>query len=297
MSKCIYCGTSLRDWKDHGKIGCAHCLNLFQSDYIRYIPSREKEDWEPPKRVPLFKEWKKLSSEPIHRLAKRIDSWKLPFSYRFRITRNPKGSVYPIRLSKSIAPEKVLQKCLPDILEEILSENETESSNTKRSKSFSETIAPRSRSNNRIRSSLYSNGGRLLFGDEDQVRWEFVTDSLFELETVLNSNFLEKFWKPQVFDYKEGIGYISSCPTNSGEGDKLSVAIPFGLSQTGELDGFVLPENWGFYREDVIERIVFFRKNFGLVRKNSFFNFVSYLALLVRGRVEGEKSSHTCQYF
>ncbi|TGK08034.1 ATP--guanido phosphotransferase [Leptospira semungkisensis] len=242
-------------------------------EYTKFIPLQAAEDWKPLPEftsASLWEEWETIS---LSERLEKIDSYRLPFTYRFRVARNPRNSIYPKQSGKT-------NRFLREFLESS-------------SASWEEDRTP-SQKNTRIPDfgdRFPWNSGTLLAGDEDHIRWEYVTDSLLELNSILESDFLRKFWVRDRFDFLEGIGFVNSCPTNSGHGDKLSVSIPAKLAETGDLSGFRLPTDWGFYREELKERLVFFRKNFGQNRKNSFFNLVSYLALLVISGKDGTKAS------
>ncbi|TGL63246.1 ATP--guanido phosphotransferase [Leptospira sarikeiensis] len=268
MDGCIYCGLSLLDWKDRGKIGCAHCIGFLKEEYTKFIPFQASADWEPPSHFPSYSAWKNLQSMGEDVLD-RIDSWALPFSYRFRVARNPKHSIYP---KQNRTNESYLGWFLDD-------------------SGFQGSNSGKKLSDPEFKERIPWNSGTLVAGDEDHIRWEYVTDSLSELNSILKSDFLSKFEAEDKFDFQNGIGFINSCPTNSGFGDKLSVSIPARLADSGELRDFRLPTDWGFYREELKDRLVFFRKNFGPGRKNSFFNLVSYLALLVISEKDGSKAS------
>ncbi|EQA34756.1 hypothetical protein LEP1GSC047_1189 [Leptospira inadai serovar Lyme str. 10] len=279
MKDCVYCGISYEDWKERGRIGCSNCISLIGDEYSTFIPRQSESDWEPPLGFPLRDEWFQFNASPFSEKMRKIDSYSLPFSYRFRVARNPKRSVYPLR-----------SKILPSVfLEEWFSSQNIQIQPNLNF--FSETQFAKNRSDNTNCVRISWNGGTLLMGDEDHLRWEYVTDSLNDLAMILESPFLKAFWDPERFDYRDGIGFLTSCPTNAGEGDKLSVALPDLFTQTGALEGFRLPTDWGFYREDLRNRLIIFRKNFGLKRKNSFFNLVSYLALLVILGKEAGKAS------
>ncbi|MFB5650951.1 ATP--guanido phosphotransferase [Leptospira wolffii] len=269
MDGCIYCGVSRTEWKTHGRIGCAYCVTVFGEEFSQFIPGPAPMQWEPTDLFPQKDLWKRFSSLPLEIGLQKIDSYRLPFTYRYRVARNPKNSIYPRKSGKT-----------DRFLSTITGEGEQEYRDEEKK---GEKLDFRER--------IPWNSGTLLAGDEDHIRWEYVTDSLSELNTVLESDFLEKFWEKERFDFLEGIGFVTSCPTNSDQGDKLSVSLPASLAENGDLVGFRLPTDWGFYREERKDRLVFFRKNFGRNRKNSFFNLVSYLALLVIAGKEGPKAT------
>ncbi|TGK01618.1 ATP--guanido phosphotransferase [Leptospira langatensis] len=242
-------------------------------EYTKFIPNQAAEDWKPlPELISasFWEDWERIS---LPERLERIDSYRLPFTYRFRVARNPRNSIYPQQSKKT-------NRFLREFLESS-SQNQEEGASPPQKKPKIPEFADR----------FPWNSGTLVAGDEDHIRWEYVTDSLLELNSILGSDFLQKFWAEDQFDFLEGIGFVNSCPTNSGHGDKLSVSIPANLAETGDLSGFRLPTDWGFYREELKQRLVFFRKNFGQNRKNSFFNLVSYLALLVISGKDGTKPS------
>lgn len=271
MDGCIYCGLSLLDWKNRGKIGCAHCIQFLGEEYTKFIPIQAPSDWEPPSHFPAISVWEKFRKTNWEEGLSYIDSHRLPFTYRFRIARNPKNSTYTERSEKT-----------DQFLDSFIGKND---SKTKDLNSGKNRLIPE------LKQRIPWESGTLVVGDEDHIRWEYVTDSLLELNSVLKSDFLIKFEAEDKFDFQKGIGFINSCPTNSGFGDKLSVSIPARLADSGELKDFRLPTDWGFYREELKGRLVFFRKNFGPNRKNSFFNLVSYLALLVISGKDETKAS------
>jgi len=65
--------------------------------------------------------------------------------------------------------------------------------------------------------------GMLHFFDEDHVRAEFYLQSI----DCDKNQFPEIFYDTSIFDYHSEYGFLTSCPTNSGMGNKISIGIDY----------------------------------------------------------------------
>jgi hypothetical protein len=68
-------------------------------------------------------------------------------------------------------------------------------------------------------------GEKFYFGEEDHLRYEWKSNepSIFLQNKIWNSHFLRFLFLKQLWAWEKNIGFINSCPTNCGRGDRLSV--------------------------------------------------------------------------
>jgi hypothetical protein len=101
--------------------------------------------------------------------------------------------------------------------------------------------------------------GKVYCFDEDHIRAEFFLSSS-ECE---KNQFPPIFYDKNIFDYKDNFGYLTSCPTNSRKGNKVSA-----LLDLSELTEDVKLNILNKYKENIIkkdnlnEKIIFFLKNY-----------------------------------
>jgi hypothetical protein len=65
--------------------------------------------------------------------------------------------------------------------------------------------------------------GNLHFFDEDHIRAEFYLQSI----DCPKNQFPEVFYDTSIFDFHSVYGFLTSCPTNSGMGNKISIEIDY----------------------------------------------------------------------
>jgi len=63
--------------------------------------------------------------------------------------------------------------------------------------------------------------GKIHFFDEDHIRAEFYLQSI----DCDKNQFPEIFYDTSIFDFHTEYGFLTSCPTNSGRGNKFSIEI------------------------------------------------------------------------
>jgi protein-arginine kinase len=140
---------------------------------------------------------------------------------------------------------------------------------------------------------------RLYFGSEDHIRFEWVVVST-DLSVSSKAIFaqLERvrdlFFQPHLWAYKRGLGFINSCPTNWGRGDRISAIIEIQshnffpiLSKLSKLNEFGIefaPLSDGLKEEGVQKKLGVLTKisvkNARPVQKREFFKILSLLTLL-----------------
>ena len=111
--------------------------------------------------------------------------------------------------------------------------------------------------------------GKVYCFDEDHIRAEF-----FLTSTECSKNqFPAIFYDKNIFDFKDNFGYLTSCPTNSKKGNKVSALLD--LSNLTEEVKLKILNN---YKENIIkkdnlnEQIIFFVKNYDKNLLIKFFN-------------------------
>ncbi|PJZ54506.1 ATP--guanido phosphotransferase [Leptospira adleri] len=253
---CLYCGTDRSAWNELGKIGCIHCLKLFRKEYrahlrdekidfsSRYLKGAESEKFA---RFESFSESEKIQE---------LDQIAPPFTFRFRISRNLSGRIYPVI---SGVPTQILKKFLLERME----------------------VDPAFLQSKDLPTKIPWGEGNLFSGDEDHIRWEILSSSVGEMFRRMENSPLEKMENQKFFDYDEELGYVTSCPTNAGLGTKISLKFSTKLWKKEGVPTFKVPGFLEFYLENSSEFAVFYLKNFAYSQKNSFLNLVYYLALQV----------------
>ena len=101
--------------------------------------------------------------------------------------------------------------------------------------------------------------GKVYCFDEDHIRAEF-----FLTSTECNKNqFPAIFYDKDIFDYKDNFGYLTSCPTNSIKGNKVSAL----LDLSHLMEDFKI-QILNKYKENIIKKdnfnnkIILFIKNY-----------------------------------
>lgn len=218
--QCVYCGMEPSYFLEYGRWGCMHCPNFFvQTKEYNMLVERGVSIW-PSKDLPTTKDLKLL--EKILNQHTIMNSFfntnsnshsSLWVSFRYRIARNIKNSIFS-ELNKDSTNQS--HKTNPDFI--FLQEKW------------------------KLLSQLP--GFQLVFGDEDEIRLEAKKKVLLaeiNPQTISQAiyGFFSWFYKPEyqpfyqflwnrnIFSYIYGIGFINSCPTNCGRGDRFSVLIPF----------------------------------------------------------------------
>lgn len=196
MEFCGYCGLTFAIFQKHGKCGCVHCVPM-----VRRWLFQKKESF-PTKSKPIPNSF-------YENLISSFNSEDLEIvSLRYRVSRNLKSGLFPFYDSQLTAVQKLME--IPEFqrMKEI------------RSLSFGrETF-------------------RTYLQSEDHMRMEWIYDSfsetsisnfqpsLRELQTRLqnpNPDLLSFLSSKDIWACEPKIGWINSCPTNWGRGDRLSV--------------------------------------------------------------------------
>ncbi|MBE7412296.1 MAG: hypothetical protein L6Q54_13240 [Leptospiraceae bacterium] len=288
---CLRCGYSFQEFLKSGKIGCGNCFISFQDAILPYKKIEKKfqhKKWEEflsDKKKFFLNIQKKIPESEIenfHLALKKFTSQKFTklidlesqifqnfpnskVSFRYRIARNLKEFVYPV--SKFGKETSIKTKIKTKVLKLFQS-----SASDKNKEDFV-----------RFESNL-----NCIFFDEDHFRLEFFS---------LNGKFFKFFKEYEIFfrllnsknlfDYFLGIGYITSCPTNIGLANKLSVYIDLPSfhekenwileSMVGDSFDFVL-ENVKIAKEEYPKtRLYIYKKNISKRQIFSFYEFVYFL--------------------
>ncbi len=266
MDFCGHCGLKFSTFLKHGKCGCVHCVPLVQSWLFQ-----KKQTY------PItFKKIPNFFYENLRSLTQAKDFEVV--SLRYRISRNLKSGFFPFYDSQLPAIQKIF--------------NKTDVTKNSGAAIFSfgiETFRTYSES-------------------EDHLRMEWIYDSfseqaitnfdscLRELQTRiqnLNPEGLSLLSSKDLWAYKPKIGWINSCPTNWGRGDRLSVILrlhgnaqatiltklsklsDFGIEFALLSDGTTI--GGGAKSLGVLTKISV--KNVGAVQKREFFKILSLLTL------------------
>lgn len=253
---CLYCGTDRKIWNERGKIGCVHCLKLFRKEYSANLRENAfvfSSQYVPKQETDLLSRFESLSEREKWEELEKI---KPPFSYRFRISRNLAGRIYP---PVSGVPTTVLKEFLVDRL----------------------GVPAKLLEGQNLPTRIPWEQGSLFTGDEDHLRWEVVSDSLKDLFARIEAAQVKKLENPEYFDFDPNLHYVTSCPTNAGLGTKISLKLSMRVWKNRKNASFKIPGFLEFYLENSSEFVVFYLKNFAVSQKNSFLNLVYYLALQV----------------
>ncbi len=253
---CLHCGTNRLIWNERGKIGCIHCLKIFRKEYRAYL-REEKIDFS--SRYLKGAEAEKIAgfeSLSENEKIRTLDRIAPPFTFRFRISRNLSGRIYP---ATSGVPTQFLKTFLKERME----------------------VDPAFLQSKDLPKRIPWGEGNLFSGDEDHIRWEILSHSVGDLFKRIESSPLEKMENQNFFDFDEELGYVTSCPTNAGLGTKMSLKFSTKLWEKDGVPTFKVPGFLEFYLENSSEFAVFYLKNFAYSQKNSFLNLVYYLALQV----------------
>ncbi len=113
--------------------------------------------------------------------------------------------------------------------------------------------------------------GKVYCFDEDHIRAEF----FLKTAECSKNQFPAIFYDKNIFDYKDNFGYLTSCPTNSIKGNKVSALLD--LSELTEDIKFKFLKK---YEENIIKNynlnknVIFFIKNYDKNKLIKFFNIV-----------------------
>jgi hypothetical protein len=198
--------------------------------------------------IPRFPELPpRYQSLDISYIQKEWES--LRFSYRFRFARNVKGFLLGIHAKQNPKLQITLQNLFCDIgISDFHSGNKF----------------------------FYKNYYYYFF-DEDHIRWEIFPKEILQLEEP---------WIPweshkRYFQFKNQLGYINSCPTNLGRGNKFSIQAEILPKKNLALFKQILNLPIGKLEQAGIDvhkqqKINFFIKNYNSFRLQKFIQTVFY---------------------
>lgn len=266
MEFCGHCGLTAATFQRFGKCGCVHCVPLVQ----KWLSERKKTS-------PT--QYKRISNSFFENLKSLTNTKDLEVvSLRYRVSRNLKFGFFPFYDSQVPAVQTILMK-----------------------------------------NDLTKNGGiaslslgretfRIYTESEDHLRMEWIYDSfseqsirnfdscLRELQTRIqdaNPEVVSLLSSKDLWAFHSKIGWINSCPTNWGRGDRLSALVKIrGIAQETVLTKLSKLSDFGieFARLSdgttiggggkslgVLTKISV--KNVGAVQKREFFKILSLLTL------------------
>jgi hypothetical protein len=84
--------------------------------------------------------------------------------------------------------------------------------------------------------------GRFFPNKEDHFRWEWITKEDFRAEPKLSPQETEFFSNNQIWAFSKKIGFLNSCPTNCGRGDRFSIQLEVSERERANL----LQSNWNW---------------------------------------------------
>lgn len=122
---------------------------------------------------------------------------------------------------------------------------------------------------------LFSQFGNIHFFDEDHIRAEFY----LQAESCESNQFPKIFYNKEIFDFHPQYGYLTACPTNSGLGNKVSIAINFQSIKN------INQNKWmNLFKENIIKTsgssIYLFIKNYNKKDIQRFLNLISQNLIL-----------------
>ncbi|MCC5816390.1 MAG: hypothetical protein JJT78_16695 [Leptospira sp.] len=222
---CYFCGLDSSEFINHGKFGCEFCPDfLSMIPEVEYIlqktnPWNKNKDSSPKisQKIPRSFQWDMGKNETIY------------FSSRYRIARNIRRSFFINRGYDREAILDFLHSYFPRL-------------KLIQKKGFVEYWSSWEEKEN-----LKIN---FLVGDEDQIRWEICWQGVYNKDIVLEvpifarKNRLVSFISNrQLFSYHKNWGFLNSCPTNCGRGDRFSLILqknsPPGLNSNFQEDWFL----------------------------------------------------------
>ncbi|TGN21106.1 hypothetical protein [Leptospira idonii] len=184
-SHCLKCGLTESTFRKTGKFGCSSCIFVFlpESSFSRISSDQ----------IIKLRE-SETALKPKHKF-----DWK-NISFRVRITRCLREGFFPYYSSEKGSIVSFLEK-------KGLALQEGEFSESKGLETTSEQMER-----------FYSNG-------EDHLRYEKIwkQDTFDGKKQGLDGKFLKILFEKGIWAWSPRIGFINSCPTNCGRGDRLSV--------------------------------------------------------------------------
>lgn len=203
---CYYCGLSSTGFISYGRFGCEHCPDALSSIPEILFALRKSNLWNTNGNI----------AKPVRTLPSSIfrPGWRsdeIYFSARYRIARNLKKSFFLNRNQDLTEAREFLHAYFPG-LRKVASQDGKERYTCWE---------------NQEKKGIFIS---FLLGDEDQIRWEICwtgvySDKIstdlpqFPRSKELYSLLVDRFH----FSYQKEWGFLNSCPTNSGRGDRFSV--------------------------------------------------------------------------
>jgi hypothetical protein len=222
---CYFCGLDSTEFITHGKFGCEFCPDfLSMIPEVEYIlqktnPWNKNKDSSPQigQKIPESFRWDMGKNETIY------------FSSRYRIARNIRRSFFINRRYEREAILDFLNSYFP------------------RLKLIQKVEGVEYWSSWEEKEDLKIN---FLVGDEDQIRWEICWQGIYGKDQILEApDFLRKkqlvnfISNRQLFSYHKNWGFLNSCPTNCGRGDRFSMILqkhsPPGMHSNFQEDWFL----------------------------------------------------------
>lgn len=257
---CYYCGLSSTEFITYGRFGCEHCPDSLSSIPEILYALRKSNLWS--------------ANESFVKTVRNLPSgifrpgWKPEetyFSARYRIARNLKKSFFLNRNQDLTESREFLHSYFPGL-------RRIPSLDGKERYSCWENLEKKG---------IYIN---FLLGDEDQIRWEICWTGVYfegistDLPKFFRSKELFSLLKDRfLFSYHKEWGFLNSCPTNSGRGDRFSVIFQKGKNAYPalEIESDWLSESNGIQVSiqnlgKIEENLIFSVKNFNRKRKSYF---------------------------
>jgi hypothetical protein len=231
-----------------GKLGCYNCYDIFFKDSKEaYLYSLKTHKF-----LPFLNKLEKKKSFYKDISSKEIIDLVSKIRFRHRIARNFKKQMYPIH---GIDTNYILDESKNFLIARRLEMDNTQIFNIPKFE--------------------------LVVGDEDQIRFINFPKDLLQIENCIR--IMDFFNSKTKFDSKKGLGYISSCPTNLGRGNKLSAKFSIKFGNSNEFTdlvnsgiGYRLRENHILEIGKEIE-VILYIKNFNSSLLNKFIKLLILL--------------------
>ncbi|MCB1179174.1 MAG: hypothetical protein KDK36_16440 [Leptospiraceae bacterium] len=123
---------------------------------------------------------------------------------------------------------------------------------------------------------------KIYFFDEDHVRLEYILKN--NCDFLFYNNFPSDLWNnKKLFEYSNQLGYITSCPTNLGRGNKFSIKFNAMVSNNLPLFIELVNKNLLIMDSGSVDtnkpiNLTFYIKNFNSISIKSFIYFSFYIS-------------------
>ncbi|WCL48702.1 hypothetical protein [Leptospira sp. GIMC2001] len=256
---CLYCGTNINHFLSTGKFGCANCYVVFWNHPLATKDLESKKNWCLSQEAIQSFDLHNPFRSTIHALDKELFSnirgEGLHFSARYRVARNLEKSFFLPNRSFIDHARNLLLSNFPNLKH--IETNEGSGDNTE-IWSLSEHFVQIDPNIINLENTKILIKYQFRLGDEDQIRFELILSGeirknevaikfLQSLEKTIENDQIYKeimafMQKRSIFIFRKNWGFLTSCPTNVGRGDRFSLIFSrekVALSEPGQLRDWI----------------------------------------------------------